>query len=85
MVGRRWAWHVIISLGQHRQSDYAGVPCHHRPWAAHTVERSQTLNAIIALGKHIRSNYVGRCILSFPLDSTNGRTTSGMRCYHLPL
>ena len=22
---------------------------------------------------------------SFPLDSTNGRTTSGVACYHLPL
>lgn len=61
------------------------MPCHHRPWAAHTVKRSHALNAIIAHGKHIRSNYVGLCIPSFPLDNTNGRTTSGVRCYHLPL
>ena len=85
MAGRRWAWHAIISLGQHRQSHYAGVPCHHRPWATHTVERTRALNAIISLGQHIRSNYVRRCMPSFPLDSTNGRTMLGVTCYHLPL
>ena len=37
---------------------------------------------IIALGEHTRSDDVGRGITSPPLDSTHGRTTSGMAFHH---
>ena len=51
----------------------SGVACHHRLWAAHTVEQRRTLHAIIAFGKHTRSDDIGHAMTSPPLDSTHGR------------
>ena len=51
----------------------SGVACHHRLWAAHTIERCRALHAIIAFGQHTRSDDVGRGMTSPPLDSTHGR------------
>ena len=51
----------------------SGVACHHRLWAAQTVERRLALHAITALGLHARSNDVGRGMTSPPLGSTHGR------------
>ena len=154
MVGRRWARHDIIALGQNTRSDYvwrgmtsspldsihgrttscvacnhrpwqhtnrmtSGVPYHHNPWMASTVERRRAWNAIIAFGQHTRSNDVRRGIPSWPwtphtvkqrrawhditalglhalsddvgcgmtlppLNSTHGRTMSGVECHHRP-
>ena len=42
-----------------------------RPW-----------NDITAFGQHTWSDYVGRGMTSLLLDSTNGRTTSGVACHH---
>ena len=44
------------------------VACHHRLWAAHTVEQHQVWHAIIALGRQTRPNDVEHCITSPPLD-----------------
>ena len=44
----------------------SGVACHHRLWAAHTVERRLTWHAIIAFGQHKRSNDVRRGMTSQP-------------------
>ena len=60
----------------------SGVACRHHLWAAQTVERRRTWYDMIALGLHARSNNVGRGIISPRLDSTHGRTTSGMACHH---
>ena len=60
----------------------SGVACHHRLCAAQTVERRQVWHAIIALGRQTRSNDVRHDIPSPPLDSTHGRTTSGVACHH---
>ena len=60
----------------------SGVACHHRLWATQTVERCRALHDIIALGRQTRSNDVRRDIPSPPLDSTHGRTTSGVACHH---
>ena len=38
----------------------SGVACHHRLWAAQTVERRRAWHAIIAFGKHTWSNDIGR-------------------------
>ena len=46
----------------------SGVACHHRLWAAHTVEQSWALHAIIAFGQHTRSDDVGRGMTSVPLE-----------------
>ena len=54
----------------------------HRVWAAHTVERRLAWHAIITFGQHKWSNDVERGMPSSPRDSTHGRTTSGMSCYH---
>ena len=62
----------------------SGVACHHRLWAAHTVGRRRALHAIIALGQHRRSDDVGRGMPSSPLDSTDGRPSSGVTCHHRP-
>ena len=60
----------------------SGVAFHHRHWAAQTVEQCRAWHAIIALGQHTRSNDVRRDMPSPPLDSTHGRTTSGVVCHH---
>ena len=62
----------------------SGMTCHHRLWAAHTVERRQARHAIRALGQHTQSNDVGCGIPSWTLDNTQGRTTSGVACHHSP-
>ena len=60
----------------------SGMTCQHRLWTTHTVERHWAWHAIIAFGQHTRSNDVGCGMTSPPLDSTNGRTTSGMTFHH---
>ena len=60
----------------------SGVTCHHRLWAAHSVERRLLWHVIIAVGQHTRSNYVGRGMISPPLECTHGRTTSGVARHH---
>ena len=62
----------------------SGVECHHRLWAAHTIERRRAWHAIIAFGKHTRSNDIGRGMPLSPLGSTHGRTMSGVACHHIP-
>ena len=51
----------------------SGVACHHRHWAAHTVERRRAWHDITSLGLHAWSEVVGRGMTSPPLDSTHGR------------
>ena len=58
------------------------VACHHRLWAAHMVEQRLAWHASIALRQHTQSKDVGRGMTSPPLDSTYGRTTSGVTCHH---
>ena len=67
-------------LGSTHGRTTSGVACHHRLWAAHTVERRRAWHAIIAFGQHTRSSDVGRGMPSSPLGSTHGRTTSGVAC-----
>ena len=45
---------------------------------AHIVGRCRAWHAIIALGRKTWSNDIGLGITSLPLDSTHGRTTSGV-------
>ena len=56
----------------------SGLTCHHRLWAAHTVERRRVWHAIIALGRQTRSDDVRLDMPSPPLDSIHGRTTSSV-------
>ena len=59
----------------------SGVACHHCLWAAQTIERRRAGHAIIAHGRQTRLNDV-RCDMPSPsLDSTHGRTTSGVACH----
>ena len=39
---------------------------------------------VTTFGQHTRSNDVGRGMPSSPFGSTNGRTTSGVACHHIP-
>ena len=56
----------------------SGVTCHHRLWAARTVERHRVWHDITAFGQHTRSNNVGSGMPSSPLDGKHSRTTSGV-------
>ena len=69
--------------GKHGRT-LSGVSCHHRLWAAHPIERHLAWHAIIAFKQHTRSNDVRRGMLSWPLDSSHGRTTSGVAFHHSP-
>ena len=69
-------------LGSTDGRTVSGVACHHRPWTAQTVDRRRAWHAIIALGQNTRSNGVGHGMLSSPLDSTDGRPSSGVACHH---
>ena len=60
------------------------VACHHRLWAAHTVELRRAWHTIIAHRWQTRSNDVGRGIPSSSLGNTHGRTTLGVACRHGP-
>ena len=51
----------------------SGVACHHRRWAAHTVERRRAWIDITSLGLHAWSEDVGHGMISPPLDSTHVR------------
>ena len=62
----------------------SGLACHHRLWAAQTIKRRRAMHAIIALGRQTRSDDVGRGMPSSPLNSTDGRPSSGVACYHRP-
>ena len=73
---------LLSPLGSTQGRTTSGVACHHRLWAAHTVERRRAWHAIIALGRQTRSDNVRHDMPSPPLDSTHGRTTSGVKCQH---
>ena len=62
----------------------SSLTCHHRLWAAHTVEPRQVWHAIIAYGRQTRSDDVKYDKPSPPLDSTHGRTMSGVALHHRP-
>ena len=61
-----------------------GMACHHRVWAAHTVQRHRAWHAIITFGQHKRSNNVRRGMKSPPLDCIDGQTSSGVAKHHRP-
>ena len=58
----------------------SGVACHHRFWAAHTVERRRAWHVLIAFGQHTRSNDVGRGMPSSPLAA---HTVERRRAWHV--
>ena len=60
----------------------SGVECHHLPLTAHMVERRRAWHDITSFGQRTRSNDVERDMPSPPLESTHGRTTSGVACHH---
>ena len=59
-------------LGSTHDRMTSGVACHHRLWAAHTVEQHHAWHDIIAFGQHTWSEDVGRGMTSPPLESTHG-------------
>ena len=69
-------------LGSTHGRTTSGVACQHRLWATHMVERHRAWHDITSFAQRTRSNDVGRDMLSSPLESTHGRTTSGVACDH---
>ena len=82
--GRRRAWHAIIAFGQHTRSNDVrrGMPSW--SWTPHMIERRRVWHDITALGLHALSDDVGRGMTLPPLNSTHGRTMSGVECHHRP-
>ena len=62
----------------------SGATCHHRLWKAHTVERCRAWHAIITFGQHKQSDDIECVMQSPPLESTQGRMTSGVACHRRP-
>uniref|UniRef100_A0A3Q7HKW9 Uncharacterized protein n=1 Tax=Solanum lycopersicum TaxID=4081 RepID=A0A3Q7HKW9_SOLLC len=62
----------------------SGMVCHHRLWAAQTVERHWAWHDITALGLHAQTDDVGCGMTSPPLACIDVQTTSGMECHHNP-
>ena len=69
-------------LGNTHSPTTSGMAFHHHLWAVQPVEQCQTWHDMIALGLHAQSNNVRHGMTSPPLDSTHGRTTSGVACHH---
>ena len=59
----------------------SGVACHHCLSAAQTIEQRRAGHDIIALRRETWLNDVRRDMPSPSLDSTHGRTTSGVACH----
>ena len=73
-----------IALGQLTVSNDVKHAMPLFPWGNTRVRQSLVWHGITSLGQHTRSNYVGCGMPSLPLDNTDGRTTSGVSCYHHP-
>ena len=71
-------------LGSTHSRTTSGVACHHSPWMTNTIEQRRAWHAITAFGQQTHSNDVGRSMPSWPLESTHGRTMSGVACHHSP-
>ena len=69
-------------LGSTHGRTTSSVACQHHLWATRTVERRRAWHDITSFGQRTRSNDVGRDMPSPPLESTHGRTTSGVACRH---
>ena len=82
MVERRRHGMPTSPLGSTHGRTTSGVACHHRLWTTHTVERRRAWHDITSFGHHTQSNNVGRDMPSPPLESTHGRTKSGVACHH---
>ena len=63
--------------GKHGRTKYS-VECHQLLGTTQMKGRRRAWHAITALGQHTWSDDVGRGMPSLPLDSTHGRTTSGV-------
>ena len=84
IVVRCRAWQAINALRRQIGRTTSGLACHHRLWAAHTVERLWAWNHITAFGQHTWSNDIECGMPSLPLGSTHGRMTLGVACHHSP-
>ena len=73
-----------LPLGSTHGRTTSDVACHHSPWTANTVKGHQAWHVIITFGQHKQSDDIGCGIPSPPLDSTQGRMTSGVACHHRP-
>ena len=78
-VGRGIPSSLLCSTGGRMAS---GMTCNYRLWATQTFERCRLWYDITAHGLHAQSDDVMRGMTSPPLESTHGRTTSGVACHH---
>ena len=83
-IERRRAWHAIIAHGRQTRSNDVWRDMPSCLWEAHTVEGHREWYDITAFGHHTRSTVIERDMPSSPLDSTHGRTKSGVACHHSP-
>ena len=84
MVGRCRAWHTIIGIGQHTDSDDVRRQMPSSPCIENTMGKCRVWHAIIALGYPTWSDNDRHVILSSSLESTHDRTTSGVATLYWP-
>ena len=81
-VERRWAWHAIITFGQHKWSDGVGRGMPSSPMGGKLSRMTSGMECHYLLSAVHTVYIVGRGMPSSPLDDKQGRTTSGMACHH---
>ena len=86
MFRLRRPWHSIMALVQYTRSDDVKSGMTSLPLdIIYHVGLCRACHAIISLGKHTRKNDDGHVIFSSPLECTQGRTASGVKCHHCTL
>ena len=77
-----WRCMTLPPLDSTHDRTTSGVTCQYRLWATHMVERRRAWHGITSFGQRTRSDDIGRYMPSLPLESTHGRTKSGVACHH---
>ena len=83
-VERRWAWHAIITFGQHKWSDRLGRSMPLSPLDGKHDRTTSGMECHYLLWAVRTVDIVGCGMLSWPLDTTHDRTKSVMACHHSP-
>ena len=83
-IERRWAWHAIITFGQHKRSDGVGRGMPLSPLDGkhgRTMSGVECHHLLWAVGT---VDIIGCGMSSWPLDTTHDRTKSVVACHHSP-
>ena len=83
-IERRWAWHAIITFGQHKRSDGIGRGMPLSPLDGKHSRTTSGVDCHHLLWAVRTVNIVGRGMPSWPLDTTHDRIKLVVACHHSP-